>query len=202
MPSNDVDPFGLPPEDATSDEYAAWVRARKQLGETRLAEHRAARRPISVRDADLGPYPKHGTQEGKEAWALAYDALHNDPASTGWEGEDTSEPLLEFSVDKRTGELVRLRFIPREAPPKGALYVAPTPRESRGGRSNTRTGPRKTRAPDDSESSPKPVARPPLTAAVRVWLKAEIDRRSRARLASERERIREEALREGWGLEP
>jgi hypothetical protein len=40
-----------------------------------------------------------------------------------------------------------------------------------------------------------------LTASLRAWLRAEIDRRTRARLA-ERERLREEALREGWGLEP
>jgi hypothetical protein len=41
-----------------------------------------------------------------------------------------------------------------------------------------------------------------LTASLRAWLRAEIDRRTRARLASERERLREEALRKGWELEP
>jgi hypothetical protein len=41
-----------------------------------------------------------------------------------------------------------------------------------------------------------------LTPTLRAWLKAEIDRQARERLKTERARLREETLREGWGLEP
>jgi hypothetical protein len=72
-----------------------------------------------------------------------------------------------------------------------------SPRPSRRRRSRAA---RTSRGDPDPSQSPEPLVRPPLTAALRVWLKTEIDRRSRDRLKSERASLRAEAKL--WELEP
>ena len=59
------------------------------------------------------PYPKHGTQAEKQAWAKVDTARRTNAADTGWHGEDTSVQLVEYTVDNKRGEVINLRFVPR-----------------------------------------------------------------------------------------
>ena len=90
------------PEDGSHEEQLAWVRAHGQLP----------------------PYPRHGTPLEKNAWARLSTAYLTDTADTKWDGDDLSEPLLEVTVNRRGGELVGRRLVPRE--PRRARRAART----------------------------------------------------------------------------
>jgi len=130
-------PLPKRPKDATPDEKWAYYKAQ------------TARLTAAAEGKEFVPEPIED-ESGKPVDVNA--GWGND---TGWWGEDTSVPLLEVTVDRRNGELINLRFVPR----KDVLNVVATPRESRAAgsrRRNTRTRPRKPRGPDgDSEPPPE-----------------------------------------------
>jgi len=82
------------PEDGTHEAKLAWVEANGQLP----------------------PYPREGTPVEKNAWARLSTAYRTDTSDTKWQGEDLSEPLLKFTVNRRSGEVVSLRLVPRQQP--------------------------------------------------------------------------------------
>jgi hypothetical protein len=100
------------PEDGTYDEQMAWVRER---GYPEDGSHEAKLK--WVRDSEqLPPYPRHGTPLEKNAWARLSTAYLTDTADTRWHGEDESEPLLEYTIDRGSGEVVSLRLVARQQP--------------------------------------------------------------------------------------
>ena len=148
----------------------------------------ARKAPTASVQAEPGaeaPYPRDGTQAEKQASAKADTARRTDQAeaaqenagqvdadgwgdSTGWWGEDTSVPLLEVTIDRRTGELVGLRDIPRNVQP-ATVSPRPQPR-ARTPRRNVRTGSRKPRAPGSKDDDPPLADLVGLAAASsRLW---------------------------------
>ena len=77
------------PEDGTHEAKLEWVKANGQLP----------------------PYPRQGTPLEKTAWARLSTAYRTDTSDTKWHGEDLSEPLLEYTVNRRSGEVVSLRVV-------------------------------------------------------------------------------------------
>jgi hypothetical protein len=104
----------------------------------------------SERVEPTGRYPKNGSQEQKQAWAKADTARRTAQANTGWQGEDLTVPLLKVTVDRRSGQLLDLRLVPRKVPAFQNVCVTTRPREPRA-RRNVRTGPRRARAPADDD---------------------------------------------------
>ena len=131
------------PEDGTHEAKLEWVRAKGQLP----------------------PYPRQGTPLEKNAWARLSTAYFTHTSDTKWHGEDLSEPLLVFTVSRRRGEIVSLRFVPRQQP------RAPRPRTVRRARAQAR-------APGSKGSKDPPEPEPPLEVVplsrfrrdVRRWL--------------------------------
>jgi hypothetical protein len=194
------------PEDGSYDERRQWVLDRGYPEDGTFQEQLEW---VQANDR-LPPKPEGG---GPQTWAwarLSTEYLTAKAAKA--EGKPTTRWLTDnedWEHEEGWGEGVWL--MPLDPGPEFVEVVRrPTPArmpgtQQRARSSKPRTARRTTRTgarspPDDDGSpSPDPLARPPLTAALRVWLKTEIDRRSRERLKSERTRLRAQALREGWG---
>jgi hypothetical protein len=107
--TDDADDY---PKDGTYANQLAWVRDR---GYPEHGTHEA-KLAWAKANGQLPPYPRHGTALEKNAWARLSTAYLTDTSDTKWHGEDLSEPLLEFTVNRRSGEVVSLRLVPRQQP--------------------------------------------------------------------------------------
>ena len=109
------------PEDGTHEAKLAWVEANGQLP----------------------PYPREGTPVEKNAWARLSTAYRTDTPDTKWQGEDLSEPLLKFTVNRRGGDVVSFRLVPRQQPraQRRRQQGVAQRRRNAGGKSNTSRDP-------------------------------------------------------------
>lgn len=127
------------PKDGTYESQFAWVRDR---GYPKDSTHEAKLEWVKA-NGQLPPYPRHGTPLEKNAWARLSTAYLSDTSDTKWHGEDLSEPLLEYTVNRRSGEVVSLRLIPRQQPraqrPRQQAHAQP--RRNAGSASSTSRDP-------------------------------------------------------------
>ena len=100
------------PKDGTYESQRAWVRDR---GYPENGTHEAKLAWVEA-NGQLPPYPRQGTPVERNAWAQLSTAYLTETSDAKWHGEDLSEPLLEFTVNRRSGEVVILRLIPRQQP--------------------------------------------------------------------------------------
>jgi|SRR5215213_11525578 len=100
------------PKDRNYESQLAWVRDR---GYPEDGTHEANLEWVRA-NGQLPPYPRHGTALEKKAWGRLSTAYLTDTSDTEWQGEDLTQPLLEFTVNRRSGEVVSLRLVPRQQP--------------------------------------------------------------------------------------